>query len=242
MLELIHRNIECSGFHIYIIGDSEVPRFAYTIGLSESLGAELVLAGAIYYMAEDVNAILRGIRDLLITDHTNVCRVFSMDALGSFTLREAHRSWIHRLLLGALDYYKSRDIRAYQIVPDERHWTIDTPDMTREWSAAAEPVWRWLDDEWSFAVPRTSTVVTNLDALRGARITEVTRWGEDEWEMFAGSGPDVPDDEVRVVPLGCLLAADPSLTPILGLEIGKGLWRDSDDGDWNSWKGNAKKA
>ena len=53
--------------------------------------------------------------------------------------------------------------------------------------------------------------------------------------MFAGAGPDVTKDEMRVVPLGLLLATDPSLTPVVDLEIGRGLWRDGVGGDWNPW-------
>jgi len=138
-------------------------------------------------------------------------------------------------MLGALDYYGVRDIDAMQVVPDERHTTIDVPDMTRLWSAQAEPIWQWLHEPWAYDVPETSTATTNLDALRGARITEVTRWEEGEWEMFAGAGPDVADDDARVVPLGCLLAADPSLAASVKLEIGKGLWREDGDGDWHAW-------
>ena len=234
MLELIHRNIQTSGFHIYIIKAGAVPRFAYTIGLSESLGTELVLAGAIYYMLNDVNTILHAIREDL-TVSREFDRVITVGALGSFTLREAHRSWTQRLLLGAVDYYKSPDVRAYQIVPDQQHWTIDTPNMAMEWSATAEPIWRWLQDKWLFAVAPESTVTTNLAALRGSRITEVARWGEDEWEMFAGPGPDVSYEESRVVSLSCILGVDPSLAPALNLEVGKGLRRDEDGGEWNPW-------
>jgi hypothetical protein len=53
-LDLIKRNIEKSGFHIYLVaGGGRTPRFVYTIGLRESLGAELVLAGALYYEDKD---------------------------------------------------------------------------------------------------------------------------------------------------------------------------------------------
>ncbi len=40
------------------------------------------------------------------------------------------------------------------------------------------------------------------------------RWEKDEWEIFAGAGPDITEPERRVVPLGVLLAADPSLVPL----------------------------
>jgi len=47
--------------------------------------------------------------------------------------------------------------------------------------------------------------------------------------------PDVILADFRVVSIGTLLAVDPSLAPALDLEIGKGLWRDDSDGDWNPW-------
>jgi hypothetical protein len=84
-------------------------------------------------------------------------------------------------------------------------------------------------------VPENATATTNLPALRGDRITEVMRWEEGEWEIFAGAGPDVPKAELRVVPLATLLAADGSLVRALSLEVGTGVWRDADS-DWHPWR------
>lgn len=48
--ELIRSNIARSGHHTNLIsGGSAIPRYAYTIGLREALGAELILPGATYY-------------------------------------------------------------------------------------------------------------------------------------------------------------------------------------------------
>jgi hypothetical protein len=234
MLDLIERNIQRSGFHLYIVGGGSVPRFAYTIGLRESLGAELVVAGAVHYLTDDLLRIVHSIRGQL-ENSARFDSVVSVDGLGRFALRRADRTWVRPLLLGALDYYKVGEVDAYQIVPDEVHWTIDTPDMAREWSAVSEPIWRWLHEPWGLQVPPKSTATTNLDALRGARITEATRWEEDYWEMFAGPGPEVSREDTRVVPLGCLLSADPSLSPVIDLEVGEGLWRD-EGGAWNAWR------
>ncbi len=45
-LEQIRRNIESHRFHIYVVGgNGSDRRFVYTIGLRESLGAELDRAG-----------------------------------------------------------------------------------------------------------------------------------------------------------------------------------------------------
>lgn len=135
---------------------------------------------------------------------------------------------------GGLRLYNVKTIDAYQIVPDEAHWTVEIPDLSQPWSPRVAPAWRWLHERWTYPVPRDSVAITNLDALRGRRITEVMRWEEDEWEIFSGAGPDTTEAERRVVPLGTLLAADASLVPAVDLPIGAGFWRDEDSG-WHPW-------
>ncbi|MGB6387419.1 MAG: hypothetical protein WBE45_20310 [Terriglobales bacterium] len=48
-LNRIRENIARSGHHIYVVSGGATPRFVYTI-VSESIGVELILAGAILYM------------------------------------------------------------------------------------------------------------------------------------------------------------------------------------------------
>jgi hypothetical protein len=121
------------------------------------------------------------------------------------------------------------------VAPEPAYWTVDIPDMRKPWSVAEEPVWQWKEVPWTLPVPSTSTAVTDLAALRGERITEAARWEEDQWELFARKGADVPKDEIRVVALGTLLDADPSLLPVTSLPVGKALIRDSDEGAWEPW-------
>ena len=156
------------------------------------------------------------------------------DSHGSFSLRKAHRSWANELMLGALDYYAAAEVPAYQIVPDPEHLTIDVPNMTEPWHPRIALPWQWLREQWNYPVPPDSVATTNLQALRGERITEAARWEEDQWELFAGAGPDVPKEDVRVVPLGTLLAADDSLDPVVHLPVGSGLWRDANS-EWQRW-------
>jgi hypothetical protein len=235
MLERIRQNIVRSGQHVYVVSGGEIPRFAYTIGVSESVGVELIFPGAIFYMKDEVVKIINYIAGQLRAQRDR--KIFELNGLGSFTLRKTHSSWAEKFMLGAFDYYKKRDIPALQVVPDKTHWTIDVPDMSTEWSPSSEPVWRWLDAEWNFPVPNDSTVATNLAALRGERITEVMRCSEDEWEMFAGSGTDVTKDEMRVVALGTLVAADNSLVPAMNLMTEEGFWRDANlDSEWHPWR------
>ncbi len=233
-LDRIRENIARSGHHVYVVSGGATPRFAYTVGVTESIGVELILAGAVFYMKDEVVKITNDIAAQLKKQRNR--EAFEVAGQGSFTLRKAHASWATALMLGALDYYRVGEIPALQIVPDEGHWTIDVPDMSAPWSATTEPVWRWLHEPWIYPVPEKSTAATDLAALRGDRITEAARWEEDEWEISAGAGPDVTKDEMRVVPLGTLVAADESLVPVVHLAIGEGLWRDPDpDSEWQPW-------
>jgi hypothetical protein len=234
MLRKIQSNIERFGHHVYLIVGKQSPRFAYTIGVSPPKGAELVLAGAATYSDEEVKQILDAAASREAA-HLVSGSSIEVDALGAFSLRKVDGSWAAVLIRGAIDYYRRADVPALQVVPDEEHWTIDVPDLSRARTVESEPVWRWLAEPWDHSVPDSATAATNLDALRGKPITEAARWEVDQWELFAGAGPDVPEDDMREVPLGTLLAADPSLAPILDLEVGKGLWRDAGDAEWHAW-------
>jgi hypothetical protein len=234
-LEQIREHIVRKGHHVYVVVGSVIPRYAYTIGVSESSGAELILAGASFYGHDEVVEIINDIVAQLKAERGR--EKFEVIDCGSFTLCKAHHSWATEFMLGAFDYYQNRDIPGLQIVPDKAHWTMDVPDISAPWNASTAPVWRWLKEPWTFPVPEDSRAVTNLAGLRGERITEVVRWEEDEWEMFAGAGPDVPKDEMRVVGLGSLVASDKSLEPVVHLGIGEGLWRDPDpNSEWHPWR------
>jgi hypothetical protein len=233
-LEQIRENIARSGHHVYVILGVGTPRYAYTIGISESIGEELILAGAAFYSNDEVVDIINDIAVQLKRDRE--VSNFEVTGQGSFTLRNVHSSWATRFMRGALDYYQVREIPGLQIVPDEAHWTVDVPDMSAPWNAINEPVWRWLHEPWTFPVSKKAVAATDLAALRGDRITEAMRWEEDEWEIFAGDGPDIPKDELRVVSLGSLIGMDESLVPVVHLAIGEGLLRDSDpDSEWRPW-------
>jgi hypothetical protein len=233
----IRKAIADSGFYAYTVVGGATPRWAYTIGLTETVGAEIILAGASFYGIDDgqqlIDELVQRLRHRTAFDSS-----VHVDECGTFRFRRAHPSWIEPMALGALDYYRDeREVAAYQIVPEQAYTTIDVPDMSKPWSAAAEPIWRWLREAWSYAISIESIGITNLDALRGARITEVARWEEDEWELFAGPAPetDAEKEDVRSVPLGTLLAHDDSLRPIVDLKVGEALRRDDDDGDWEPW-------
>lgn len=234
-LDHIRQNIESHGFHTYGVTGGGIPHYAYTIGLSRSHGVELILAGSYYYSLQDVPEIVKRIAREFGPPAMPQARPFDLGSYGCFSLRTAHTSWVKALLLGALDFYQVSDIPALQIVPDAAHGTIDVPNLSEPWSTTTAPAWQWLHEPWTYPIPLKAMGITNLAALQGEPITEVLRWEEDEWELFAGAGPDVPKDELRVVPLGVLLTADLSLKPIVDLGVGEGLWRDEAGAEWHPW-------
>ena len=230
----IREHIAQHGFHTYVVTGGGYPHFGYTIGLTESLGAELILAGSYFYKLDDVSKVIKSVKGTLLPlVDWNAARA-EAESWGSFSFREVETSWATALMLGAFDYYPGRSIEAYQIVPDEAHSTIDVPDLSQPWSPTHTPGWRWLNEAWTYPVPKDSVALTDLDVLRGARITEVMRWEEDQWEIFSCSGPEIPESERRVVPLGVLLEADKSLLPAVDLRVETGFWR-SEDSEWHPW-------
>jgi hypothetical protein len=138
-------------------------------------------------------------------------------------------------MLGANDFYQRTNVPGLQIVPDNEQRTIDVPDMASPFSPQSSPVWQWLTEPWKYSVPLTSHTVVDLDALRGNPVTEACRWEDDSGELFAGAGPDVRKEETRVAGLGTLMATDPSLSPVLDLRVGDGIWRE-DGSEWHVWE------
>ncbi|HXR78307.1 MAG TPA: DUF4262 domain-containing protein [Bryobacteraceae bacterium] len=232
----IRRNIAEYGFHTYVVTGSGKPHYGYTIGLTESLGTELILAGAYFYRLNEVSSVIRGVADELRSPLHRDTQRLRESPWGNFSLQKVDISWAKELMLGFFDYYGVNAIEARQIVPDESHWTVDIPDLSKPMGSNAAPGWQWLSQDWAYPIPKESVALTNIDALRGERITEVMRWEKDEWEIFAGAGPEITEAERRVVPLGILLAADPSLVPAVDLSIGSGFWRDAEPkSEWHAW-------
>jgi hypothetical protein len=209
-----------------------VPRFAYTVGLSESGNAEIVLPGAAFLTVEEVKrAIDAGVAAARQGGLVSGAGV-DVAGLGSFRLGAVDSSWTAEMLLGAVDFYGSDVVTAVQLVPESEQRTIDVPDMSRPWDADREPVWRWLVDPWSLPFSPASNAATDPDALLGRPITEAARWEDEYWEMF--SGGTVAAEDARIVPLATLVGFDPSLEPAGRLEVGRAIRR-MPHGDWESW-------
>ncbi|WP_330745909.1 DUF4262 domain-containing protein [Chryseobacterium sp. CP-77] len=232
----IKNNIERDNFHITVVQTSENPRYAYTIGNLEKLQFELIVAGNENYLYKDLLKIFNSIVPKLSKNINLEGISLEIEGFGTFRFREVHKSWSELMMLGVYDYYKIETFPAYQILPDNGHYTFDIPDMSKEWDVN-NIIWKWLDDrvKWDLGVPKDSQVTTEVAALFGKKVTEVTRWEENEWEAFTQSGEDVDKNNLRVVPIATLIGIDDSLKPILKLNIEDGLWREDGESEWNSW-------
>jgi hypothetical protein len=233
-LERIRLNIEKFGSHLYSVSGGGTPRFVYSIGPSQSLGAELVLAGAASFTANEAFAILNDVVEQL-REGARWTEDFDVESHGRFRLASVHDSWSSMMLLGALDYFGVRSVTTYQVIPEGIHRTKEIPDMSRPFDPAREPVWRWLRDPWSLPFPQEGRAVTTLAALRGEAVTEAARWEEDYWELYVGGPPDKGDPDVRSVHLAVLLGVDPSLRAVSELAVGSALWREDADDEWHVW-------
>ncbi len=234
---LIKSNIEEYGHHVSIVAGGPDPRYAYTIGLYEKVGFELIIAGAVLFLKEDILKILNDIASATVNENKNTLdnQEYLVGEWGDFKIRETHNSWNELMLLGVFDYYDIKKVKAYQILPGSHFFTADIPNMSTPFIEKSDPIWKWLKSDWELDLPKDVSVVTNIDALQGEPITEVMRWEELEWEMFAGPGPDVEKEDIRVVPIAVMLGIDNTLNKVLTLEVGKGIWRKNHTDEWKSW-------
>jgi len=199
-LQLIGSNIARHGHHVYVVSNGPIPRFAYTIGVRNSTGAELVLGGSIIYHYDEVIQIINDIASKLRRGLTPASK-FECDMKGAFTLGAVHPSWASKLFLGAFDYFETKEVAALQILPDQDHWTIDIPDMR---GGRITQVARWEADQWeAFAgsPPETEDEarVVPIGTLIGAdeSLSRMTRlsvgegiWRDEEsnWQPWGSSG------------------------------------------------------
>ncbi|WP_162852440.1 DUF4262 domain-containing protein [Dinghuibacter silviterrae] len=96
--KLIQSNIERYGFHITIVGSGIQPRFAYTIGLTELLGFELVFAGGVIYLKDELivifNEIVKELNERKDLDLDEI----KVKELGAFSLSTVDPSWSKLML------------------------------------------------------------------------------------------------------------------------------------------------
>lgn len=229
----VKKSIINNGYYIATVLAGPQPAFLYSIGLLNQFGFELAFCGGGNYTIKELEFIV----DLYcqkIKDSYDINKKLNIYELGQFSLVKCHESWSDKIALGVYDYYNTNKVCLLQIVPENRNRILDVPDMSVKWNRE-DGIWKWLDEDWCFDVPPRSIVITNFDALKGEIVTEISRWKVDEWEMFAGAGPDIEEKDIRIVPLGTMLGIDKTIEASLDLEIGKGIWRDSTYSGWQKW-------
>lgn len=230
-LDIIKSNIDKSGFHFTLVNGGQHPDFSYSIGLTEKLGFELIIAGGGFVPIKEIESIFEYLY-LQLKAGQEVGAMFSLSEHNGFYLSKVDSSWCKKLMLGVYDYYSLNEITAYQITPVDR--ILDIPLMS-ETFVPNDPIWKWLDMDWNVTAPVNSYVITDFDALKGKTITELTRWEDGVWEMFSGPGPDVKEEDIRIVPLGTILGIDSTLEVIVNLGVGEGLWRNDKKSMWQNW-------
>lgn len=235
-LILIKENIEKFGYHITcVIGNSQNPPFAYTIGLYEKIGFELAQAGN--FISNDINSskfsrIVAGLNSGLKIESIFLANKSFQNEV-DLKLLEMHTTWKELMTLGVFDYHCKDDIKVFQIIPKE-NILKDVPNMSKPWRKELS-VWGWLNKEWNATIPISSYVRTNVDFLKGATIMEMVRWENDYWDMFAGKGIDLPEKDLRFLPISTMLDIDDSLNPAVNLSVGEGLWREDAESEWKVW-------
>lgn len=235
-LQRIRANIASAGYHVTVVTGGALPRYAYTIGCTATIGAEFVLAGGELYSTAQVGEILDAVVSRATHAPDGLPASVRVGALGRFSLVKADASWSTRLLLGAFDYYPHAGFAVWQVVPDGPHRTLDVPEMARAFEAQAQPVWQWVERAWEYPIPRGSMALTNLPVLFGEKVTEAMRWETDDWELFSGAGPEVPEADRRMVPLGVLIGLDKALERVIYLPVGQGIWREREELEWKDWE------
>lgn len=239
MLELIRRNIQNHGRHIYAVAPGCAPQFFYTIGLYEMSGFELLFAGGAIFDKRSIASVLNQAARLIEEGAEPAKIRLHSEALGPVRCVKTDPSWVSGLLLGALDYYNLSSLPVWQLIPENvEKLSIDIPDTAEPFSEAGHPVWRWLEKECPYDVLKDSVAVADLDMLLGYAASEVMRWETSEWEVYSGEKPESEASTYRV-PLASLLAFDPSLLPVIDLPVGRGLLREFDEagvaGPWEPW-------
>ena len=232
MLQTIEAGIQKYGYHVIRVNRGQNPDFAYTIGLNDKFGFELVLAGG-FISAEDYRNKFDAIYAGLISD-ADENAAFRCKEGGEMKLLEMHSSWSERMILGVYAHYDLRHVRAMHV--------LQSGEALLGVQAMSEPfnehnkIWKWLSTQWDRSTPHDSFVMTNVQFLRGETITEVMRFEDDYWEMFVGNGSEVSDADVRALPLGTMIGIDSSLEDAIALSVGDGLWRVNKDDGWHVWE------
>jgi hypothetical protein len=210
------------------------------MGFHSSYGApEIVVAGLSAYEAsavrEGVVDMHRRVRDGEFPEAGAGWKVARLDEIA---FGPVHPTWAGLLMLGAVNLYGDADFPAVQVLPPARLRTKDVPDLARQVDLSREAPWRWQDEdeEWRYPLDRRSHVYCDLPVLLDRAVLYVEhdeRDAAEVWAAFSRGGPaPIPDDAVRQVPWGTLLACDETVEEVLSLELGEYATRAAAGARW----------
>lgn len=203
------------------VQQSTIPPYAYTVGLAQSAGCELICAGALRYNVQEIDSILRACAREMVRVGPPRSTSVSVEGLGDFVIGHVHREWLTELIPGQLRGAPTSTW--YQVVPTCPDPTVDTPDLGMPRSAERDPAWRWLDHPWDLDAPNGSHLVTTLEVLSQRNPLTIFRWELDQWEALDRPAVEIDQDNARVVPLGVLAEIVEDWSPFLNLNVGEGL-------------------
>lgn len=221
--QTIANNIRRYGYHTVVVAPGgATPRWAYTIGLSETKGRELLFAGCVSYLKDEMLELIDRVAksDLDFEGCVGAAEIPSL----SVNVIPVDPTWSERLMIGVNGYYGASRL-ALQMVPTKNR-TIDTPRTDIPYSVATAGAFRWLEGEWPYPVPVNSEVMVDVGVTTGGTILEVGRWEDNYWEMFSVPREKIDKSKARLVPLGVLLAFDPALVFVTNLAVGESATRE----------------
>jgi hypothetical protein len=211
----IAANIERYGYHAVVVAGGATPRWVYTIGLCETVGVELLFAGGVYYLKDEVLELMEQVSKSSFND-AECSQAQRIASLGVEVVK-VDAGWSERLLLGVQGYYGTMK-PALQIVP-LNYRTIDTPRADLPFSRETAGGFRWLDEPWPYDIPAKSEAMVDIGIAFGHPAIYAARWEEDYWEIFSVPQSEIDREKARLMPLGALLASDPTLEEVVTLSV-----------------------
>ena len=228
-------NFKKFGYHLNVVFGGSSPRFAYTIGCKNKFGFELVFAGGEYYFLNDVKTIFAKVINQLELNLNSVNLEIDLNELGTFSLNKVDITWSELLILGALDYYSTKNLPSMQIIPCNKFKTLDVPDLSVTYNHLQQPIWKYHTQDWVFPISKKSKAETSLNVLFGKTVTEVIRLEENEWQMLSDEDHEIQQVDIRLVPISILLAIDTTLEEVLDLKVLFAVRREDKNSVWNDW-------
>lgn len=213
----IAENIERYGYHAVVVAGGATPRWVYTIGLCETVGVELLFAGGVYYLKDEVLELVEQVSKSSF-NHAECSQAQRIASLGVDVVK-VDAGWSERLLLGVHGYYGTMK-PALQIVP-QKHRTIDTPRADLAFRPETAGGFRWLDEPWPYGIPPKSEAMVDIGIAFGHPAIYAARWEQDYWEIFSVPQSEIDREKARLMPLGTLLAVDPTLEDVAALSVGE---------------------